>query len=212
MMGKNILAKSCWILIVVLSTYYFYRGIRFRFFVEGIGETFWNKQFWYVFHIATAIAPLVLGPFQFWKWFRTKHLKWHRLLGKIYIIGSLLGGIAAFYLGVITMSLEGSRLPLFFISTLWLFMTSAAWITIKRKNVKAHRLFMIRSYVLAMVFVILRIMGDIPSDILFFYIKSPEMRDATLEWLSWVLPLLVTEFWISWIPLMKTNSKVIVPK
>ena len=60
-----------------------------------------------------------------------------------------------------------------------------------------------------MVFVILRIMGDIPSDILFFYIQSPEMRDATLEWMSWVLPLLVTEFWISWIPLLNAGDKAI---
>lgn len=203
-MTKKFASKVFWACILVLSAYYFYRAIRFRFIVEGIGDTFWNKQFWYVFHLCTAIAPLVAGPFQFWKWFRTHHISWHRLLGKIYIIGSLSGGISAMYLGV-TIIYEGSRLPLFFLSLLWLFMTSAAWITIKRKNVKAHRLFMIRSYVLAMVFVMLRLLGDIPSDILFFYIQSPEMRDATLEWLSWVLPLLVTEFWISWIPLMKNR-------
>ncbi|MCF8247086.1 MAG: DUF2306 domain-containing protein [Saprospiraceae bacterium] len=195
-------SRFFWVIIIVLSAYYLYRGIHFRFFEEGIGETFWNKQFWYVFHLITAIFPLVLGPFQFWSWFRKHHVHWHRLLGKLYIIGALLGGISAFYLGV-TISLEGSRLPLFLLSTLWLFMTTAAWLAIKKKNVKAHRLFMIRSYVLAMVFVILRVMGDVPSDMLFFYIQSPELRDATLEWMSWVLPLLVTEFWISWIPLLK---------
>ena len=201
-------SRFVWAIIILLSAYYLYRAIHYRFFEEGIGETFWNKQFWYVFHLATAIFPLVLGPFQFWAWFRKHHIHWHRLLGKMYIIGALLGGISAFYLGV-SISLEGSRLPLFLLSTLWLFMTTAAWLAIKRKNVKAHRLFMIRSYVLAMVFVILRIMGDIPSDILFFYIQSPEMRDATLEWMSWVLPLLVTEFWISWIPLLNAGDKAI---
>ena len=207
-MNKKTVSKLFWGIIILLSAYYLYRGIRFRFFREGLGDTFWNKQFWYVFHISTAIAPLILGPFQFWNWFRIHHVKWHRLLGKIYIIGSLLGGLAALYLGV-TIEYEGSIVPLFFLSALWLFMTTAAWISIKRGNIKAHRLFMIRSYVLALVFIWLRIVGDMPYDLIFFYIKSPEMRDATQEWLSWVLPLLVTEFWISWIPLLRSGNKKI---
>jgi uncharacterized membrane protein len=150
---------------------------------------------------------LILDPFQFWTWFRTHYVKWHRLLGKIYIIGSLCGGVTAFYLGVIAMPIEGSIVPLFFLSTLWLFMTTADWISIKKKNIKAHRLFMIRSYVLALVFVWLRLIGDMPFDLLFFYIKSPDMRDATQEWVSWVLPLLIIEFWINWIPLIKSANK-----
>jgi uncharacterized membrane protein len=206
-MNKKLFSKLLWSIIILLSIYYFYRGIRFRYFIEGPGDTFWNKQFWYVFHIATAIAPLVLGPFQFWTWFRIHHVKWHRLLGKVYIIGSLFGGLTAFYLGVITMPFEGSIVPLFFLSVLWVFMTTAAWVSIKQKNVNAHRLFMIRSYVLAMVFVWLRLMGDMPFDIIFFYIKSPDMRDATHEWLSWVLPLLITELCISWIPLLKSGNR-----
>jgi uncharacterized membrane protein len=205
-MNKKLLSKIFWTIVILLSTYYLFRAIRFRFSREGLGPTFWNKQFWYVFHLSTAIAPLVLGPFQFWKWLRIHHVSLHRTLGKIYLIGSLLGGISAFYLGINT-GLEGSTLPLFLLSVLWLFMTSAAWITIRRKNIKGHRLFVIRSYVLAMVFVMLRIMGDIPYDFMFFYIKSPEMRDATLEWQSWVVPLLVTEFWISWLPLLTGKSK-----
>ncbi|MEQ9414581.1 MAG: DUF2306 domain-containing protein, partial [Cyclobacteriaceae bacterium] len=121
-MSKKYLGKILWTIIILLSAYYFYRGIRFRFFEEGIGNAFWNKQFWYVFHISAALAPLTLGPFQFWKWFRANHIKSHRLLGKLYIIGSLLGACSAFYLGVIKMPLEGSRLPLFFLSVLWFFM------------------------------------------------------------------------------------------
>lgn len=204
-MRSKIFSKIFWGIIIILSTYYFYRGIRFRFLEEGIGNTFWNKQFWYIFHISVALAPLILGPLQFWKWFRTHHIKWHRILGKVFIIGSLFGAVSAFYLGVVAMPLEGSRLPLFFLSMLWFFMTSAAWVSIIKKKIKAHRLFMIRSYAFALVFVVLRIIGDLPGDVIFFYIQSPEMRDATQEWLSWVLPLLVVELWLSWIPLLRAE-------
>ncbi|MCB0494316.1 MAG: hypothetical protein KDC93_18080 [Cyclobacteriaceae bacterium] len=60
------------------------------------------------------------------------------------------------------------------------------------KKIKAHRLFMIRSYAFALVFVVLRIIVDLLGDVIFFYIQSPEMRDATQEWLSWI-PLLKGE-------------------
>ncbi len=203
-MNKKYFEKAFWIIVIALSTYYFYRGLRFRFFEEGLGESLWNKKFWYVFHISFSIAPLLLGPIQFWKWFRQNHTKWHRFLGKFYIIGSLFGGLTALYLGVtIGSEYEGSIVPLILLSCLWIFMTSAAWITILKKNVIAHRLFMIRSYSFALVFVFLRIIGDLPSDKFFFFIQSPAIKDATQEWLSWVLPLLVVEFSLSWWPLLK---------
>jgi uncharacterized membrane protein YozB (DUF420 family) len=82
-------------------------------------------------------------------------------------------------------------------------MTTCAWIAIRRKNIKAHRLFMIRSYGLALVFVFLRLIGDIPQEKLFFFIHSAEIRDTTLEWVSWIVPLIGIELVFSWIPLLK---------
>jgi uncharacterized membrane protein len=197
-----------WSLIILLSGYYLFRAIRFRFIEEGIGDTFWNKQFWFIFHLLTAILPLALGPFQFWSWFRKRYIRWHRLLGKIYIIGSLLGGLTALYLGF-TQPYQGSIVPVVLLALLWLFCTTAAWITIRRKNVQAHRLFMIRSYVLALTFISLRILSDMVEhwNILFF-IDDPDVRDTTYEWLSWVLPLMVTEICISWIPSMRMSRQM----
>jgi len=120
-------------------------------------------------------------------------------MGKIYIVGALLGGVTAFYLGL-TIDLEGSIVPLLLLSATWLFMTICAWMAIERKNITARRLFMIRSYGLGLVFVFLRLLGDIPQDKLFYFIDSPEMRDSTLEWVSWVIPLLTIELIFSWIP------------
>ena len=204
---SKILLRCFWSLIILLSGYYLFRAIRFRFIEEGIGDTFWNKQFWFVFHLATAIAPLVLGPFQFWRWFRTRHMRWHRLLGKIYVVGSLLGGITALYLGI-TQPYQGSIVPVVLLALLWLFCTSAAWVTIKRKNVQGHRLFMIRSYVLAMTFITLRVLSDLVehTNVLFF-IDHPDVRDATHEWVSCFVPLLITEVCISWLPSITPPKK-----
>jgi len=201
-MQKRIL-QAFWVLVIVLSAYYLYRALRFRFFAENNLN---GKALWYYGHLLTALFPLVLGPLQFWKWLRLHHVWWHRFLGKLYIIGSILGGLSAFYLGI-TIDLEGSIVSLILLSLTWLFMTIAAYVTIRNKNVEAHRLFMIRSYALAMVFVFLRLVGDIPQEKLFFFIESEAIRDATLEWVSWIIPLLVIELVFSWIPLMKTKRK-----
>lgn len=202
------LSRLLWAVIIFFSAYYLYRAIHFRFVKEGLGPDFWNKQFWYVFHIAAAFAPLLLGPIQFWTWLRIRHMKWHRVLGKIYIIGSLIGGLSAFYLAI-TIKYPGSVVPLLFLSLLWLFMTVAAWVTIRNKNVQAHRLFMIRGYTLALSFIFLRILSDLvyKHDFLSF-INESGVKDTTYEWMSWVLPLLIVEFWISWIPLLKSRKKI----
>lgn len=204
-MGRRLINKVFWLIVALLSAYYLYRGIKFRFFTDG---NLTDKAIWYYSHLATAIAPLLIGPFQFWTWLRVNHVTIHRTMGKIYIVGSILGGLTAFYLGL-TIDLEGSIVPLLLLSTTWLFMTISAWVTIRKGNIIAHRLFVIRSYGLALVFVFLRLMGDIPQDKLFFFIDSPEIRDTTLEWVSWIIPLLVIELIFSWIPLMKRRQAVI---
>lgn len=206
--SKKIYWKAFWSTLVILSAYYLYRAILFRFYKEGVGQTFWNKQFFFVFHLLTAILPLALGPLQFWNAFRLRYPDWHRLLGKIYVAGSLLGGLSAFVLGILQ-PYEGSIVPVVILSLLWLFMTTAAWVTIKNKNIKAHRLFMIRSYALALTFVWLRVLGDLVyKQNLLFFIKSDDIRDATYEWMSWVLPILLVELSISWIPLMRPKKTV----
>ena len=204
-MDRKLLNKIFWFTIVLFSAYYLYRGIKFRFFTEGNLET---KALWYYSHLATAIAPLVVGPFQFWKWLRVNHVTTHRTMGKIYIIGSILGGLTAFYLGI-TIDLEGSVVPLILLSTTWVFMTISAWVTIRQGNVTAHRLFVIRSYALALVFVFLRLVGDIPQDKLFFFIDSAVTRDTTLEWVSWIVPLLTIELIFSWIPSMRRKQSTV---
>ena len=85
-------------------------------------------------------------------------------------------------------------------------MTVAAWTTIRNGNIIGHRQFVIRSYALALVFVFLRIVGDIPQEKLFYFIKSNEIRDTTLEWISWIIPLLTIELIFSWLPLLRNRK------
>lgn len=206
--SRQILLKQIvWTVLLLFIAYYLYRAFYYRFLKEGLGPTLWDKQFWYVFHIITAVPIILIGPLQFWAGFRKRHLQLHRQLGKIYVLGSLLGGVTALYLAI-TIQYPESIIPLSISSLLWLFMTVAAWITIKKRLIQAHRLFMIRSYVLALSFVFVRILSDLVEHHGFLsFIPIPEAQAATYEWSSWVVPLLITELLIGWLPAMKAVKK-----
>jgi uncharacterized membrane protein YozB (DUF420 family) len=67
---------------------------------------------------------------------------------------------------------------------LWIFMTSAAWISIMKMNIQAHRLFLIRSYTLTLAFVFLRILYDLVYKYNFLsFIENEDVKDATYEWM-----------------------------
>ena len=205
-MNMKLLVRIGWGLIVALSAYYLYRGIYYRFIrPDQLGPDLFNKQLWYFSHLIAALPVLAGAPLQFITSLRENRPEVHRWLGRAYVIGATLAALTAIYLGAI-LELEGSRLPIVLLGILWLFFTLAAWRSAVAGRFVQHRLFMIRSYGLALVVVWLRLLGDIPPDILFFYIEDEAMRDATLEWMSWVIPLLLLELALSWLPLLRGKS------
>ena len=187
-------------LLAVLSLYYLYRAISYRFLRPGqLGPDLFNKQLWYFSHVAFAL-PVVFGaPLQFITSLRVWSPRVHRAVGKAYVVGACIAALLAIYLGAIVGEYPGSILSIALTGLLWLFFTVAAWRFAVAKNFVAHRAFMIRSYTMALVLVWLRLMYDL-QDYLFFYVTNEDLRDATREWASWVVPLLVVELWLNWIP------------
>ena len=191
--------------LAALSVYYLYRAIDYRFLNENmLGPSLFNKQLWYFGHALLAL-PVVFGaPLQFIPSLRQSAPHLHRWVGRAYAIGASGAAVLAIYLGA-TIEYEGSRLSLVITGVLWLFFTLAAWRAAVVRNFVAHRAFMVRSYTLALVLVWLRVMYDF-QDYLFFYVQDEDMRDATREWASWVVPLLIVEFWISWRPQLRARN------
>ena len=146
------------------------------------------------------------APFQFIPAIRQRAPHWHRAIGRGYVGGACGGALLAIYLGAIVGEYEGSRLSIALTGLLWLFFTLAAWRLAVAKNFVAHRAFMIRSYTMTLVLVWLRLMYDF-QDYLFFYVKNADLRDATREWASWVVPLLVVEMWLTWLPQLRGRKR-----
>lgn len=47
-----------------------------------------------------------------------------------------------------------------------------------------------------------------PGRLHIFDIRDQAIRDTTQEWMSWVIPLLVVEFSISWLPMLRSKKQV----
>jgi hypothetical protein len=59
---------------------------------------FWPRRAWLLTHIAGGSLALLVGPLQFWSGLRRRSMRIHRWTGRLYVVGVLIGGSAAFYL------------------------------------------------------------------------------------------------------------------
>lgn len=103
----KILNGILWFLIISLSIYFFFDNVITYFFgyrSNLFGDTFFHNQIWVSLHMAGGTLILLIGPIQFWNWFRNKFLHIHRLLGKIYLLGACIAGFSALGFSLINLS------------------------------------------------------------------------------------------------------------
>lgn len=194
-----------WTAIILLSIHFYldnavayffgYRNPRF-------GDTFFHNQFWFGLHITAATCSLFLGPIQFWEKIRNKYLRFHRIAGKIYIIGSLIAAVGALRLALVYDCI-GCRYSLIPLSFLFFLTTSLAWYAIKQGNITAHKQFMVRSYTCALAFVFARLYQVLPLDFIFNPIVNDNELGVVMEWTTSILPLILVEIFMIWIPSLK---------
>lgn len=148
--------------------------------------------------MVTAVPLLLIGPLQFSQKLRAARPRIHRMMGRIFLGGSVLAGLLASYIGA-TIQYEGSRLPLAFFGLVWVCFAIAAWLTAHAKVFPLHRKFVIRTYAIALAFIWVRVLERFDS-YFFPFIQDQGIRDTTTEWLSFMLPLVVAETYVSWWP------------
>ena len=107
---------------------------------------------WYLLpHGLTAACALLLGPMQFSDRLRAKYTKLHRVVGRFYVAGALIGGP----MGAVMQAVEGPPqwTTLAVVDAImWVGTIAVAMAFIFKGNVTQHRNWMTRSYALAIVF------------------------------------------------------------
>lgn len=144
-------------------------------------------------HVFSSIFILLAGFFQFSNYLLTNYKNLHRFIGKVYVYNILLINFpAGLIMAIYANGFLPSKIAFLILDCLWFWFTLKAVIEIKKKNVKAHKEYMIRSYALTFSAVTLRTWKLILSSLFVIDPTTLYMIDA---WLGFVPNLILAE-WI----------------
>jgi uncharacterized membrane protein len=106
-------------------------------------------------HTLSGVIALLAGPIQFSSRLRQRYLKFHRVLGRIYVLSVFIGAFTGIALASGRPGLPGTSMQ----AAAWVVCTTAALITARNRQVVQHRQWMARSYAVTFTFVSSRVLN-----------------------------------------------------
>lgn len=153
-----------------------------------------------VLHLGPGFFVMVLGPLQFMRGIRKKHIKLHRISGRVFVLCGVIGAFSGIAIGVFDpfMGVGGQgfneSMATAFFSGFILLSLVMAIVRIKQRNFGQHREWMIRAFALMLAIATERLMltalmstTDIGVPVLF----------GTTFWMAGVMNMGAAELWIS---------------
>jgi hypothetical protein len=187
-------------IIVLLSAYFIVYSSRFF----TLSPTVLGKYLPYAWaiwgHIAGGAVALVTGPFLFWKSFRQKYRRAHRIAGRVYVIGVLTGALGALILVSTTSLALGFAyvVSLHALGATWSVTTVLAWRMAVTKQYTLHEEWATRSYIATMAFVIQSVLYALPiTQELGAKVGTAGEVLATIIWVSWTGPMVLYDIVLS---------------
>lgn len=138
-----------------------------------------------------AIA-LLLGVFQFSTRLRQRHLQWHKVMGRIYVISTFIAAPVAVIVAV-KLPIPTLLLASVIQATGWIVTTGTALYCVRTGQIQQHREWMIRSYPFAMVFVVVRAIIAIPA-----VARTGVLGLETVVWSAIAIACFLPSFAIEW--------------
>jgi uncharacterized membrane protein len=106
-------------------------------------------------HTLCGLIALLAGPMQFSSRLRERHLRFHRVLGRLYVISVFVGAFTGIALAAGRPGLPGTSMQ----AAAWIVCTTAAFITARNRQIIQHRQWMARSYAVTFTFVSSRVLN-----------------------------------------------------
>ncbi len=156
---------------------------------ELIRQVLWKIAFY--FHISGALLALATGSVQFFPKFRHKHVKIHKIIGKLYALGILVGAPSGLYMALFARGGIFAQIGFVALDLAWIYTTYRGVYSIMvKKNLQEHREWITRSYAVTFAAVTLRLWVPILS--LGFGMGEAAILSLT-PWLSWIPNLIAAE-------------------
>ena len=149
-----------------------------------------HDRFVLIPHVLAALAAILIGPFQFSASFRQRHLKRHRILGRIYVGAVAIASTAAFLLNM--HDSNGMNWANGTMAIVWFLCTFCAFLTARNRQIAVHRQWMTRSYVFTLNFIFTRLLNPIPA-----YFNMSEANFARLLFFFTICYLFLTDVYFS---------------
>lgn len=145
-------------------------------------------------HVFTSMFVLIAGFTQFSQYILRRYKKWHRVIGKIYVIDVLfITGPASFIMALQANGGIPSRMAFTLLAILWIYTTAKAWQTALAKQFTEHKAWMMRSYALTLSAITLRAWKWLL--IALFHLR-PLNAYMTVAWMGFVPNLIFVEWLI----------------
>ena len=191
-----------WFVVILNAVLIFYKSLEYypasfsKGFLSDKEHLFSATVYPYFFygHISISSIILLLGVSQFSTKFRLKYINTHKLLGKWYVFLVLfISAPSAFIMGVYATGSILIQGGFVLASVLWWWYTYKAYTEIRNNNIDAHKQFMQRSYIIALLAVFLRIYYYLLVSV--FQIESPYTYTIVV-YASWLPNLLFFEVYL----------------
>ncbi len=164
-----------------------------------------------VVHIVSATLFAILGAFQFSTGLRRRWPGWHRWTGRLVVLCGLLVGFSGLWMTLFYPHPVGdgvllSALRLLFGSGMIVSIV-LAYTTIRRRNVKQHRAWMMRAYAIGLgagTQALVLMVGEMIAG------KPDELGRALLMGAAWVINLAVAEWIIRRRPARRARTRLVV--
>lgn len=156
---------------------------------------FWALRHSLLPHLGGGLLALILGGAQLCLGFSRRTGRWHRYLGRGYVIAVLLSALASLVLiarGAVVGPVFGALLAP--VAGIWVVFTLMGWVAIRRHQWLAHRDWMIRSYAVALGFVLFRLATELPVLTSWKFVD----RYNALIGITFLLILAGTEILLQW--------------
>jgi len=144
-------------------------------------------------HVIFGPLALLIGGFQFYPGWRSKHPAYHRWAGRTYVSSMLLSGFGASVMAITTNAGPVAAAGFGGLAIASIFTTVRGYLLARAGKYQQHRRWMIRSYVLAFAAVTLRL--HIPMFLIVFGMEFAAAY-VIIAWSCWVPNLLYGEWYV----------------
>jgi uncharacterized membrane protein len=148
-----------------------------------------------VLHIVPGLVFAILGPLQFVRAIRARHIQIHRWCGRIFLVSGVLVGTTAVVLGFfVGFGGPTETAAVTFYSLLFLIFLGLAFISVLRRRIADHREWMLRAFALGLAVATMR-----PLLGIWLAISGRPFKEllGPAFWLAFSLHLMVAELWIA---------------